>query len=67
MLNCFLVKFRFWRAAQSGFFLDFFIKKSIEWYIRNLLIYTAQFFGEKYFIENLTKKFFEFFINSFSL
>lgn len=41
---------------QSGFYLDFFLKKNLEVFIRNLLIYTAQFFGEKYIIEVLIKK-----------
>lgn len=37
-------------------YVDFFLKKIIESYVRNSLIYSAQFFGEKYIIEYLTKK-----------
>ena len=42
--------------AQSGFYIDFFFKKFSEIFIRNLFIYSALFFGEKYMIEHLTKK-----------
>ena len=41
---------------QSGLYFDFFFKKLSEIYIRNIFIYTSQFFGEKYIIEYLTKK-----------
>jgi len=36
--------------------MDFFLKKCCEVFIKNVFIYTSQFFGEKYFIEVLTKK-----------
>ena len=42
--------------AQSGFYFDFIIKKLGEVFIRNIFIYAALFFGEKYMIEHLTKK-----------
>ena len=42
--------------AQSGFYIDFFLKKLVEVFIRNIFIYSALFFGEKYMIEHLTKK-----------
>ena len=42
--------------AQSGFYIDFFLKKLSEIFIRNVFIYAALFFGEKYMIEHLTKK-----------
>lgn len=42
--------------AQSGFYFDFLIKKLAEMFIRNVFIYAALFFGEKYMIEHLTKK-----------
>ena len=42
--------------AQSGFYFDFLIKKLTEVFIRNVFIYAALFFGEKYMIEHLTKK-----------
>ena len=56
MLNFFLFTNRFLKFVQSGAYLDFFFKKVIEIYLRNVFIYTSQFFGEKYFIEVLTKK-----------
>lgn len=37
-------------------YVDFIFKQIIEYFIRNILIYTALFFGEKYIIEYLTKK-----------
>jgi len=42
--------------AQSGFYIDFFLKKSVDVFIRNVFIYASLFFGEKYMIEYLTKK-----------
>lgn len=51
-----LLKFNTKKFIQSGFYLDFFFKKNLEVFIRNLLIYSSQFFGEKYIIEVLVKK-----------
>ncbi len=59
MLNSFCFTFDFHRFCQSGFYVDFFVKKFGEVFVRNILIYGAQFFGEKYMIEHLTKRFFE--------
>lgn len=56
MLNFFIYTNRFLKFIQSGCYLDFFFKKIIEVLLRNFFIYTSQFFGEKYFIEVLTKK-----------
>ena len=42
--------------AQSGFFIDFIFKKISEIFIRNVFVYAALFFGEKYMIEVITKK-----------
>ena len=58
MLN-FFFSFNFHRWCQSGFYLDFFLKKFTEIFVRNIFIYGAQFTGEKYMIEELTKKIFE--------
>ena len=44
------------KLIQSGFYLDFFLKKNIELFIRNVLVYSSNFLGEKYIIENLIKK-----------
>lgn len=48
--------FSFFRFSQTGMYIDFIFKQILEYFIRNLLIYTALFFGEKYIIEILTKK-----------
>lgn len=68
MLYSLFVTFFFRRFCQSGFYFDFFYKKLAEIFIRNLYIYTAQFFGEKYVIEGWTKKVVEkclFYLNKF--
>lgn len=59
MLKSYCFSFDFHRFCQSGFYVDFFVKKFGEVFVRNVLIYGAQFFGEKYMIEYLTKRFFE--------
>jgi len=56
MLNFPKKKYKIIGKAQAGFYIDFFFKKIIEVFIRNFFIYTALFFGEKYMIEQLTKK-----------
>ena len=56
MLKINIFTFRFFRFIQSGLYVDFFLKKLSEIFVRNFFIYTAQFFGEKYMIEYLTKK-----------
>jgi hypothetical protein len=56
MLKNNIFTFRFFRFIQSGMYIDFFFKKLVENYVRNSLVYSAQFFGEKYMIEYLTKK-----------
>lgn len=49
-------KNRWLGKAQSGFYIDFFLKKLAEVFIRNVFVFAALFFGEKYMIEHLTKK-----------
>ena len=56
MLKSGIFSFNFLRFVQSGLYIDFFLKKIIEIFVRNFLIYSAIFFGEKYIIEILTKK-----------
>lgn len=56
MLKNKLIKFKFFRFVQSGFYMDFVIKKLAEMFMRNVFIYSAIFFGEKFMIEYLTKK-----------
>jgi hypothetical protein len=58
MLYSFFFSFEFFRFCQSGCYLDFFYKKCSEVFVRNVFIYAAQFFGEKYMIEVFTKKIF---------
>lgn len=43
-------------------YFDFLYKKFSEVFIRNVFVYTSQFFGEKYIIEVLTKKIIDNFI-----
>ena len=56
MLKWNFIKFRFFRFFQSGLYIDFIIKHVSEIFVRNVFIYGAQFFSEKYIIEYLTKK-----------
>lgn len=58
MMFNFFSTFNFHRFFQSGMYFDFFYKKISEILVRNVFIYMAQFFGEKYMIEHWTKKFF---------
>lgn len=67
MLYNFFISFDFRRFSQSGCYFDFFYKNLCEIFVRNVFIYTSQFFGEKYMIEGWTKKIFEncvFYLNS---
>ena len=56
MLRFKIVTFNFFRFIQSGLYVDFFLKKLIEIFVRNVFVYASQFLGEKYMIEYLTKK-----------
>lgn len=55
-------RFKWSGKAQSGFYIDFILKKFAEVFIRNVFVYAALFFGEKYMIEHLTKKIIDSFI-----
>jgi hypothetical protein len=66
MLYSFFFTHKFKQAAQSGFYIDFFLKNVAEIIIRNVLIYSGQFFCEKYLIEYFTKKLFNNFIYFFN-
>ena len=66
MLYLYFLSLKFTKFCQSGMYFDFFLKKLSEIIVRNLYVYSAQFFGEKYIIETFTKKIFNnilFFIN----
>lgn len=56
MLKNSIFNFKFFRFIQTGLYLDFFFKKIVEIFVKNYLVLTAQFFGEKYVIEYFTKK-----------
>ena len=56
MLRLNFLDFKFFRFVNSGMYFDFFLKKIGEIIVRNFLVYSALFFGEKFFIEVLTKK-----------
>lgn len=56
MLKFKIVEFNFFRFIQSGLYFDFFLKKIIEIFVKNVFVYSALFLGEKYMIEFLTKK-----------
>ncbi len=62
MLYSYLFKYRFIIFIQSGLYIDFFIKKLGEVFVKNFLVYTSNYFGEKYFIEVLTRKIIDNFI-----
>lgn len=51
MMFNFLCTFNFHRFFQSGMYFDYFYKKIAEIFVRNVFIYSAQFFGEKFMIE----------------
>ena len=59
MLNCSGITFYFYRFSQNGMYIDFFMKKLVEIFVRNIFVYTSIFFGEKYIIEYYTKKIIE--------
>jgi len=56
MLKFNVFNFRFYRFIQNGLFVDYYLKKIVEIFVRNIFVYTSQFFGEKYIVEYLTKK-----------
>ena len=59
MLYSYILSYRYVMFVQSGLYFDFFFKKLGEVFLKNVMVLTPQFFGEKYFIEVLTKKIIE--------
>lgn len=55
-------KTKWFGKAQSGFYIDFFLKKLADIFVRNVFIFSSLFFGEKYMIERITRKVFDFFL-----
>lgn len=56
MLKFKIVEFNFFRFIQSGLYFDFFLKKLVEIFVKNVFVYSSHYLGEKYMIEFLTKK-----------
>ena len=56
MLRFFFFNFNFFKFCQTGCYVDFFLKKIIEIFVKNFFVFTSLYFGEKYMIEVLTKK-----------
>lgn len=63
MLSLFSLEQGFINFMQSGWYVDYIIKKIVEILLRNIFIYAALFFGEKYIIEFLSKKSVESIVN----
>lgn len=66
MLGSYFFSFNFSKFCKSGFYIDFFLKKLSEVFVRNVFIYSAQFFGEKYIVEIFSKKIFNIIIFTFN-
>lgn len=47
---------KFLNYMQSGWYIDYVTKKLSEMFVRNIFIYGAVFFGEKFVIEFVSKK-----------
>ena len=56
LLNFFFINIFDTNFFKSGFYLDYIIKKITEIFLKNFLIKSSLFFGEKFIIEFLTKK-----------
>ncbi len=56
MLNFFFLKKNLFNFFQSGFYIDFIIKKIAELFIKNVYIYVGIFFCEKFIVEFISKK-----------
>jgi hypothetical protein len=56
MLYLFTLSRRFINFMQSGCYVDYIIKKITETLVKNVFIYAALFFGEKFVIEFISKK-----------
>ena len=67
MTYFFAITHKFVSFMQSGMYLDYIVKKISEIFVKNVLIYGATFFGEKFIIEFLTRKFLDHFTTNFSL
>lgn len=66
MLKNNILRFKFFRFIQCGLYMDFILKNFAEIFIKNFLVYSSIFFGEKFLIEFLTKKIIDNIIFSFN-
>ena len=55
LFNPFL-QYKFLNFFKGGLYFDYYIKKIVEIFVKNILIFSSIFFGEKFLIEFLTKK-----------
>lgn len=56
MLYLFSMTSSYINFMQSGMYIDYIIKKLNEMLVRNVLIYSSVFLGEKFIIEFISKK-----------
>lgn len=56
MMHLFSLTNGFINFMQSGMYVDFILKQIGEMLTRNVFVYAAVFFGEKYIVEFATKK-----------
>lgn len=71
MLHCQWLDSKYEKCLKSGIYIDFFLKKLVESFVRNVFVSAAFIIGEKYIIEHITKsmgdKIISVFSNSYSL
>jgi hypothetical protein len=56
VLKFFGININFINFIQSGMYLDYIVKKLGEIFTKNILIYGSIFFGEKFFVEFISRK-----------
>lgn len=59
MLIFYFFSWNFFKSCQNNLYVDFLLKKIAEIFVKNIFIYSAIFFGEKFLIEYFTKKIIE--------
>ena len=66
MLYLFSLRVAFINFMQSGMYIDYVVKQLTEMFVRNVFVYSALFFGEKFVIEFLSKKWIDNITNYFN-
>lgn len=56
-MNTYFLSNNFLKCVKNNLYIDYFVKKITEIFLKNYLVLTPMFFGEKYLIEIFTKKF----------